>query len=558
MGNFCSYESYTDQNRGHGLEERARALSGGSGVVADPFSNPEAINRLSAEISERFSASREKLARHPLEIKEKEILKEAMEYSSQPMQIFAEFEADTDGNKLQKYFFTLPFPFAPEAFHLFGANLTEEKLKQVDENIDSFSQLNRVNTGSEILSVAATRSKKIMVIEGRTFVFVKSLRRDQEGQLSEFVQSVSLSSVGEFPSIKAFLSTQSNVGTIREGATIIVPLGSAFQLRGYNHVNPLSGVGLLIVKPMVKKTLKTHFNKMVSAIADLLMTHEDLSGLFWLTSDVNEIARIFDENLKRMKNPEFKFKYSHEQIDQRIAALAQKYGQAKLENVAINPALLLSKEERKEKVPSRKESEKKEEVKVEEEKIPSRKESEKKEEAKVEEEKIPSRKESEKKEEVKVEEEKIPSRKESEKKEEEKIPSRKESEKKEEEKIPSRKESEKKEEEKIASRKESEKKEEEKIPSRKESEKKEEEEKIPSRKESEKKEEENESDLKETEANSEVVEGSSVSVPFTADSEIIRASEPAQEDESEAGASQEEKPSETFERQKTKKNKRKN
>ena len=604
MGVCCSYESYTER------PAEVAVLRGDDAASSDPFTDQSLISSLCSELEARASESAKLVRAHPLATKEREILNESPEFSARAMQIYAEFAPFNDGYKLQKYHYSIPFPFTPELYFLLQANMTEEILKEIDDNIDRYSRVGGAERASQLLSVTLTKSKKILIIEGRSFVVLKNIRRDKDGQLSEFMQSVSHCSLGETPLFRDLQSEQNNLGSIEEGGAVVLPDGDAFVIKSYNYVNPLSGVGIVMVKPVIKKSIKAHFSKLVALLAKKLMTDEKLSGFKWFNNDEEEIKRIYVDNLRRMKHPDFKFKFTPSQIDERIrkleggpAVLSQPFApqiqEIKEEKEKI-PSKKESEKKEDEKVPSRKESEKKEEAKVEEEKIPSRKESEKKEEekipsrkesekkeeekipsrkesekkeeVKVEDEKIPSRKESEKKEEAKVEEEKIPSRKESEKKEEEKIPSRKESEKKEEEKIPSRKKSEKKEEEKIASRKESEKKEEEKIPSRKESEKKEEEEKmpsrkesekkeeekIPSRKESEKKEEENESDLKETEANSEVVEGSSVSVPFTADSEIIRASEPAQENESEAGASQEEKPSETFERQKTKKNKRKN
>lgn len=347
MGACCSYQSHPDNAPGSSVNAVPKNIRLSGSEREDPLTNPEIVKALIAELAPKHEGNVSMLRKHPLETKELEIMNEAVQYCNKNMRIFAQFEDDV-GGKLQKYLFLIPFPFNQELFFLYQANMTEARLKELDDNIESFATVSSVCTGDEILCITKTQTKKILIVEGRNFVVLKGIKKDKNGRISEFIQSVSLTSLNNHLAINKLQSEQKNLAKIQQGGAIVEPNGSDFIIRHHNFVNPLTNVGLLIIKPTLKKSIKAHFTKMVSALASFLMTFRDFDSLLWFTSKREELIRVFIDNLELMKNPDYKFSYSAQQIADRIAYLKGSIGKtdgAPAEEASLNSQKLLGKED---------------------------------------------------------------------------------------------------------------------------------------------------------------------------------------------------------------------
>lgn len=218
----------------------------------------------------------------------------------------ADFTELPSGNKLHEYSHTLEYPFTPAMYFLHSLQQTLETFNKIEDSMNELEVLNFASNDNVAILVSRTKTKKIMVIEPRSFIVVRMIHRISEDEFLEVQKSVQLTSLAEEQSFIKLMASQQNLAEIKLGVFSLVQNHGSSVMRVIQQTDILSSTGPFILKVVLKgKFTKFYQNSIKETLKFILETDpSQFSDFLWFTNDVNEIHRIFQENKNRIKKAE--------------------------------------------------------------------------------------------------------------------------------------------------------------------------------------------------------------------------------------------------------------
>ena len=217
-----------------------------------------------------------------------------------PFEFFFKKDIEKDENDKKQHIFNMLFKIksvmTPEASVMYEMNATEERVKNVDEDINEFKILrNEIGSdGNTVLQVLKLKTKKIAIIEGKSFLTVVVFRKNNDGNywiLSESVMRNNLNTLASMTKIRDEMKNECEIiirgvrdGPINEGN------GSLIVNRG----NFNSSVGAMILKPVLGKKFPKFYNKQLNEKINFFLSEPDMSEITWFTENNEDKRKVFD------------------------------------------------------------------------------------------------------------------------------------------------------------------------------------------------------------------------------------------------------------------------
>lgn len=205
------------------------------------------------------------------------------------------------GNKLHHYLSEVECPLTPELYYLFTFHLNNERIKQLDDNIDFYELVNYAIKEDIVILVSRTTTKKILMIDPKTFYVVRIIKRIDKDTFIECQKSVDLTPLINHGIFKNYYDELKNVGQVQINAISYTRKGDKFINSAYSKIDVLSGIGPMIVKSAVKPKLKTYQNNLLKRLTQFALETTNYNELIWFTSNYQEIDQIVSENLTLIK-----------------------------------------------------------------------------------------------------------------------------------------------------------------------------------------------------------------------------------------------------------------
>lgn len=215
---------------------------------------------------------------------------------------YADFPDLPSGNKLHEYSHELEYPFTPAMFFMYSFQQNLEAFNKVDDSLEIMEVLNFSCNNDIAVLITRNKTKKILVIEPRSFIVIRIIQKVSNYEFWEVQKSLQLTSLAEEECFVKMLASQQNLAEIRLGAVSVIEKDGKTIMRTFNQIDILSSTGPTILKlalkgkftrfyqNTIKETLKFVLNSDSSKFADFL----------WFTNDVQEINHIFEENKQRV------------------------------------------------------------------------------------------------------------------------------------------------------------------------------------------------------------------------------------------------------------------
>ena len=230
------------------------------------------------------------------------VLDEPLKIFNNSFKLWLELTDLPTGNKLHNYYSECNSVFTPELHYLCNFQTTNNSIKALDDNVDNFELVSYAIKDDIALLITKTRTKKILMIDPKTFFVVRLIRRINKNEFVEFQKSVELTALIQDPKLKSILDSQNNVGKIHVSCVKTFIEGEKRTTKFYSQMDVLSGVGALIVKTAAKGKLRTFQNNQQRGLTEFLLKTTDFKDFIWYTHDQADIRRIFYENLIILKN----------------------------------------------------------------------------------------------------------------------------------------------------------------------------------------------------------------------------------------------------------------
>lgn len=211
---------------------------------------------------------------------------------------WADFQDLPSKNKLHCYFHQLEYPFTPELYFLFSLQHTLDSFGRVDDSLDELEVLNFQVQDDMLVKLVRTRTKKIMVIEPRSFLVLSVVKRLSKDKVIEVQKSVQLTTLSAQEPWQRILSEQFNLAELKMSACVVERVEGKTVMRNKSEVDILSSTGPIILKMALKgKFSRMYKNSVKEALRFVLRTGEaDFRNLLWFTNAPDELKRILSEN----------------------------------------------------------------------------------------------------------------------------------------------------------------------------------------------------------------------------------------------------------------------
>ena len=207
--------------------------------------------------------------------------------------------------KIHNYLTEMEFPYTPEIAYLYLLNLGNKAFQQLDGSISYYEVLNYSISENMICLITISKTKKVLIVQPRTFLVVRVIRRNEDGSFEEYQQSIDFTKMSDNDIVKRYLKNledKENVGRVFFSGVKYTKTDDKWMLRYSNKVDVLSGIGLKIIKGTLKKKMKKYNDNLLKKITEFLVMNENYEDLIWFTKDEKEIKKIFSDNFQILKN----------------------------------------------------------------------------------------------------------------------------------------------------------------------------------------------------------------------------------------------------------------
>jgi hypothetical protein len=312
MGNVCcNYDKIDPAPKGdrpgfpNRLQPEAESLAKKEVVDPHNVSVLDQIGRVAIEAL--LKEAEEALAADPVPNPKNALVTEKFKLFNSDYNFWANFSDLQGGNKLHHYSHRLDYPFTPELYFLFSLQQSLESFSKIDDSLEQLEILNFQADGDLVIKITRTRTKKILVIEPRSFVVLSVVKRVSKDRIIEAQRSVQLTGLAEQEPWKSILAQQVNLAEFKLGANLVEFDGTNTILRSKADVDILSSTGPTILKMALKGKFSRYYKNLVREALWFITRSNPAQyrNFIWFTNAPEEFTRILEENraIVAQKNP---------------------------------------------------------------------------------------------------------------------------------------------------------------------------------------------------------------------------------------------------------------
>ncbi len=210
--------------------------------------------------------------------------------------------------KLHNYYTQLEIPFTAEFIYLFLINISREESLKLDSSLSNYEVLNYTVSQDLIVMITKTTTKKILIVQPRSFIVVKIIKLNEDKSVEEYQKSIHLTKLGKDKSVEQYLKKVKNMGIIHDNVIRCSKKEDQWYLENYNKLDVLSSIGLKLVKGTIKKKMIRYNKKFNHQLTEFLLCRDNFyDDLVWFTNDREELKRIFNENFEIFESKKIGF-----------------------------------------------------------------------------------------------------------------------------------------------------------------------------------------------------------------------------------------------------------
>ena len=306
MGNKCCRKGQASPEGDFIEDERGR-------TVMDINETPEASSIVLGKFKSQNSLSTQalKLLSSPLVTQEANlILDEKTKFSSKNLTAFFDVSEDQlNGFKLYQISTTSGYLCSSELCALFDLNINQEEIKFCDESIESYEVLDLWKDSSSIVYITRFETGKTIVMGPREAIVANVLSKDPAGRVFFYSIGIDQTELKDLPKYKAMLSKSNNYTLVELSGRMGIDSPEGCEWTSIQKMNPKTNVGKSMLKPFLKKSLKTRYTKYNEMMIMYAMSANP-KYQNWFKDDPKGPLRIITQNLSRFSVsglPEFGF-----------------------------------------------------------------------------------------------------------------------------------------------------------------------------------------------------------------------------------------------------------
>lgn len=314
MGNVCCSYNKLDfpdaEGKGRGtnrITPEKDLLSSSGSEVMDPSAVSVIAQLGKPALEEIIKQAQDTIANRELCTPKTRLINERHKMFDNEYTFWADFSELPSGNRKHMYRHQLEYPFTPELFFLYSLQQNLESFSKVDDSLDQMEVLNYAALDDIFVMVTKTKTKKILVVEPRSFLVLRVIKRISPTHFIEAQKSVQITGLKDQEPWASLISKQQNLGEIEIAGSEVKTEDGKTLVRTLANVDVLSSTGPMILKPILKgKFSRYHKNTVKEALRFAFKTKEgEFKDLKWFTNDPAELTRILEENrrLTREKRP---------------------------------------------------------------------------------------------------------------------------------------------------------------------------------------------------------------------------------------------------------------
>lgn len=295
MGNKCcrkgqliSQSDYVENERGGSVMDIHEAPEA-SAIVLGRFQSQSSLSVRALKLLSSPTASQEANL----------ILSEKTKFSAKNLTAYFDVSEDpVNGFKMYQISTQSGYFCSSELCALFDLNINQEELKFCDESVESYEVLDLWKDSSSVVFVTRLETSKTLVVGPREAIVLNVLSKDPSGRAFFYSIGVDQTELKDLPKYKAMLSKASNYTLVDLSGRIGIDTPEGCEWAGIQRLNPRSNVGKLVLKPFVKKSLKTRYAKYNEMMIMYAMSANP-KHQHWFKDEPKGPLRIIVQNLSR-------------------------------------------------------------------------------------------------------------------------------------------------------------------------------------------------------------------------------------------------------------------
>ena len=241
-----------------------------------------------------FKLAEEKFNSEDLSQKKEKVINENLMIFENKLDLSSIFSCIENGNKLQTYFVEMDLPFHPSLYYLYTLNTNKLKDPYLDENLETKKILYENKIDNVIIQITKVISKRILMIESKTFVYLTLVKKISDDCYLTFSQSIDQTPLISEPIFIELNQSYSNIGKILYFCERTSRNSQGYCLESISSFDIHSSLGQVLMKNITIPRVRDFYNNTLSRVLVSLLTNEDqFIGI-----------RVLDEfsQLKKYKN----------------------------------------------------------------------------------------------------------------------------------------------------------------------------------------------------------------------------------------------------------------
>lgn len=202
----------------------------------------------------------------------------------------------SSSNKLHQYFTEKDMPFTPDAFFLFLINRTPEIIMKIDTDLNKYEIIKHETSKDMIMTISYFTTKKILLVSSKEFFVVRVVKRVSDDEFMELTRSIHLTDLRNVDCVDQVLSDMKNQASIHLSGMHFKRNGNRTYYKGFTYIDVSSSVGMIILKPILKKKIATCHSNMMDEFVRFIEFRDKNEDYVWFDGLKDDINRTFSVN----------------------------------------------------------------------------------------------------------------------------------------------------------------------------------------------------------------------------------------------------------------------
>ena len=246
-----------------------------------------------------FKLAEEKFNSKDLSQKKEKVINENLVTFENKLDLSSIFSCIENGNKLQTYFVEMDLPFHPSLYYLYTLNANKLKDPYQDENLETKSLLYENKIDNIIIQITKVISKRILMIESKTFVYLTLVKKISDDCYLTFSQSIDQTPLISEPMFIELNQGYSNIGKILFFCERTSRNTHGYCLESISSFDINSSLGQVLMKNITIPRVRDFYNNTLSRVLVSLLTNEDQSIGIRVLDEFSELRKYKNEFLQQ-------------------------------------------------------------------------------------------------------------------------------------------------------------------------------------------------------------------------------------------------------------------